>query len=133
LHKLFQATNERCPAIGAHLEKERMNAIDKLLVRLLASGAACSGKLHKDLSPVFAAAPTFYQSPLFQAVNGANHSRRVNAQMSSNTTNSARLPGGLSVVNQSENDELGHAKALPMRVLETRTENSAQIQEQGGK
>ena len=106
-----------------------MNAIDELLVRLLPSSAARSGKFHEDLPPVFVAAPTLYQSPFLQAVNSANHSRRVNTQMSSNTTDGAGLSSSLSFANQPQNDELGHAKAMLVRMLESHTENSAQVQE----
>jgi hypothetical protein len=101
VNKFFQTTHERCLAIGAHLQKDRMDALDELLVRLLASRAALSGKLHKDLPSVIAAASTLYQSPFLQAVDGANHRCGVNAQMSSHTTNSAGLSGGLSVADQS--------------------------------
>src|SRR5215831_1871793 len=100
-NKFFQSTQERRLTIGAHLQKDCMDALDELLVRLLTRGAALSGKLHKDLPSVFAAASTLYQSPLLQAVNGANHRCGVNAQMSSHTTNSAGLSGGLSVADQS--------------------------------
>jgi hypothetical protein len=41
-----------------------MNALDKLLMRMLSSRAARSGKLHEHLAPVFSASPTFYQSSL---------------------------------------------------------------------
>jgi hypothetical protein len=106
-----------------------MNALDKLLMRMLSSRAASSGKLHEDLAPVFAAAPTFHQSPLLQAVNGANNSRGVKAQMSSDTTNGTGLTVRLSVAKQTQDDELGHAKAILVSMLESHAENSAQVQE----
>jgi hypothetical protein len=125
MHKLFQAANERCSAISAHLEKDCLNAIDKLLMRLLSSSAARGGKLHKDLSPVFAAAPSFHQSPILQAVNRANNRRRVNTQMRGDTTNSAGLSGSLSIANHPEEDELRHAEAILVSVFESHPENSA--------
>ena len=106
-----------------------MNAIDKLLMRMLSSRAASIGKLHEDLSPVFAAAPTFYQSSILEAINSANHSRGVKAQMSSNTTNGIGLSARLGVTNQTQNDKLGHAKPMLMSMLESHADNSAQVQE----
>jgi hypothetical protein len=128
-NKFFQSTDERRPTIGAHLQKDCMDALDELLVRLLASRAAFSGKLYKDLPSVFAAASTFYQSPLLQAVNGANHRCGVNTQMGSHTTNSAGLSGGLRVADQSKDNELRHTKAILVGMLESRSENSTEVHE----
>src|SRR6516225_5290021 len=106
-----------------------MNAIDKLLVRFMSSSAAGIGELNEDLSPVFAAAPAFYQSPFFEAINSANHGCRVDTQMTGNAANSAGFPGSLGFFNQAQDDKLGCAKPVLVSVLESCAQHFAQVQE----
>src|SRR5689334_8303241 len=106
-----------------------MNATDKLLMRFHASRAACISKFNKDLSPVFAASLAFYQSPIFEAVNSANHRRRVYSQMSSDATDRAGFSGNLSSINQAQDDKLGRAKPVLVRMLETHSHDFAQVRE----
>jgi hypothetical protein len=52
--------------------------------------------------------------------------------MSSDATDGTGVTIRLSVANQTQDDELGHAKAILMSMLESHAENSAQVQKYRG-
>src|SRR5919109_2767198 len=106
-----------------------MNAIDKLLMRFMASTAACISKFNENLSPVLAASPAFYQSPFFEAINSANHRRWVDIQMSGNATDGAGFSGNLGLFNQAQDYKLSCAKPVLVSMLEAYTQDFAQIRE----
>src|SRR6266487_4023516 len=110
-----------------------MNAIDKLLMRFLASTAACLSKFNEDLSPVLAASPAFYQTPFFEAINSANHRSRVNIQMSGNAADGAGFSGNLGLFNQAQNYKLSCAKPMLVSMLEAYTQHFAQVREGSSK
>src|SRR5207244_11326780 len=95
-------------------------------MRFQASRAACIGKFNKDLSPVFTTSPAFYQSSFFEAINGANHSRRVNIQLTNNAADGAGFSGNLDFDNQAQNYKLSCSKPRLVCMLEDYTQHFAQ-------
>src|SRR6266702_4341848 len=133
LHKFFQSAEQRSAPLSAHGKKNRMNAIDKLLMRFQASRAARISKFNEDLAPVLAASPAFYQSPFFEAINSANHGRRINSQLPSNAADGAGFSDSLGMVNQAQDDKLGRAKPVLVRMFETYPHHFAQVREGSSK
>src|ERR1700693_4356584 len=106
-----------------------MYTADKLLVGFLSSSTAGIGKFNEDLTPVFAASPALYQFSFFEAINSANHSRRVNIQIPGNAADGTGFSVYLGFVNQAQDHKLGHAKSVLVRMLEACPHHFAQVRE----
>jgi hypothetical protein len=102
-------------------------------MRFQASRAASISKFNEDLAPVLAVPPAFYQSPFFEAVNSANHRRRVNSQKPGNAADGTGFSVYLGFVNQAQDHKLGHAKSVLVRMLEACPHHFAQVRERSTK